>query len=58
MVYQFEDAAYNTKLGEVSEPFETRFGYHILKVTDKRKSPGDFEAAHILVRDNSIVGKN
>ncbi|WP_299837152.1 peptidylprolyl isomerase [uncultured Tenacibaculum sp.] len=57
MVYQFEDAAYNTKLGEVSEPFETRFGYHILKVTDKRKSPGDFEAAHILVRDNSIVGK-
>ncbi len=52
MVYQFEEAAYNTKIGTVSEPFKTRFGYHILKVTDKRKSKGEFEVAHILIRDN------
>ncbi|OSY89538.1 peptidylprolyl isomerase [Tenacibaculum holothuriorum] len=57
MVYPFEDAAYKTKKGEVSMPFKTRFGYHIVKVLDKRESKGDFEAAHILVRDKSIIGK-
>lgn len=57
MVYPFENAAYNTEVGNVSEPFKTRFGYHIVKVTDKRKSKGAFEVAHILTRDNSIIGK-
>lgn len=57
MVYPFEDNAYKTKIGKVSKPFTTRFGYHIVKVTDKRKSKGDFEVAHILAVDKSIVGK-
>ena len=38
MVYPFENAAYKTKLGQISKPFRTRFGYHIIKVVEDRKS--------------------
>ena len=36
MVYPFENAAYDTEVGEVSQPIRTDYGYHILKVHDKR----------------------
>ncbi len=49
MVYPFESAAFNTQVGELSQPFRTRFGYHIVKIFDKRKSNGEVEVAHILV---------
>ena len=52
MVYPFENAAYTTAIGEVSKPFKTSFGYHILKVNDKRKSLGEVEVAHIMIRHN------
>jgi peptidyl-prolyl cis-trans isomerase SurA len=47
-VYQFENVAYNTKVGKVSTPFRTQFGYHILKLTDKRANRGQVSVAQIL----------
>lgn len=49
MVFPFEEAAYTTEVGGVSEPFKTRFGYHILKVDSLRTSKGEVEVAHILL---------
>ncbi len=48
LVYNFETEMYNTKVGEFSKPFRTRFGYHILKVNDKRPAKGKFKVAHIM----------
>jgi len=50
MVYPFETAAYNTKTGEVSQPFRTRFGYHIVTVFNKRKAREELTVAHILIK--------
>lgn len=52
MVYPFETAAYNTNIGEVSMPFRTRFGYHIVNVFDKRASRGEVTVAHIMISNS------
>lgn len=49
MVYPFENAAYNTEVGKVSEIVRTKYGYHILHVNDKRKAKGEVQVAHIMV---------
>lgn len=49
MVYPFETAAYNTPVGEVSEPVRTKYGYHLVKVEDKRPARGTISVAHIMV---------
>ena len=50
LVYPFESVAYNTNIGEVSKVFRTQFGYHILKVTDKRKNRGEMKVRRLLLR--------
>jgi peptidyl-prolyl cis-trans isomerase C len=45
MVPQFEEAAFKLKRGEVSEPFETQFGWHLVRVDERRRRPAPaFEA--------------
>jgi len=58
MVYQFEDAAYKTKVNEISQPIRTRFGYHILKVFDRRPASGEVEVSHILLGGTDDKAKN
>lgn len=50
MVYPFENAAFNNKVGEVSMPFRTQFGYHIVKTDAVRKGRGKIKVAHIMIR--------
>ncbi len=49
MVYPFEKAAYQTKIGEISQPFRTQFGYHIVKVNAREKVLGEVTVSHIMV---------
>ncbi|MDR0801284.1 peptidylprolyl isomerase [Fluviicola sp.] len=49
MVYPFEEAAYNTPVGKISNPVRTKFGYHIIKVIDTRPARGTIKVAHIMV---------
>lgn len=57
MIYEFENVAYKTELGKVSQPFKTKFGYHILKVTDKRESLGEISVAHIMIYKSNSNAK-
>ena len=49
MIYPFESVVYNSEIGEISNPVRTRYGYHIVKVTDKRKARGKVKVAHIMI---------
>tara|TARA_R110002096_G_scaffold21043_7_gene68768 strand:+ start:124664 stop:126631 length:1968 start_codon:yes stop_codon:yes gene_type:complete len=52
MVYPFESAAYNLEIGEISDPIQTRFGFHLVMKTDERPARGTIEASHILLISN------
>lgn len=50
MVAPFELAAYATKVGGISEPVRSQYGYHVIKVHGDRPARGSVQVAHILVR--------
>ncbi len=49
MVYPFENAAYKNDTGIVTMPVRTKYGYHILRINDKREAQGKVKVAHIMV---------
>ncbi|MFD2721946.1 peptidylprolyl isomerase [Hymenobacter monticola] len=57
MVYPFESVAYKTPVGQVSQPVRTRFGYHLIKVNDKRAAQGEIKVAHLMIRMNANAPK-
>lgn len=54
MVYPFENAAFTTAKNEVSMPFRTKFGFHILQVHEIRKARGEVEVAHIMIKKEDL----
>ena len=52
MVYPFETEAYNTEVGKVSNIVRSQFGYHIIKVKDRRKRLPKIIVSHIMISEN------
>lgn len=50
MVYAFENGAYNTNVGEMSQPVRTDYGYHLIMVRDKKEAMGRVQVAHIFLK--------
>ena len=57
MVYVFESAAYSTKVGSISQAVKTQYGYHLIKINDKRKAVGQRKVAHIMFKTGKSASK-
>ena len=55
MVRPFDEAAFDLKIGQVAGPIRSRFGYHIIKLTDV-KQPPSFAEAKDKIRETYLNG--
>jgi peptidyl-prolyl cis-trans isomerase SurA len=54
---EFEEMAYGTPVGTVNPtPLKTKYGYHIIKVTERKKRTPKIQASHILIKNESAAG--
>lgn len=57
MVKPFEDAVYALEVGEISEPVQTDFGWHVIFVEDRRENEtdiGEFDEVKDYLRDQLL----
>lgn len=57
MVPAFEDAADQLMEGEISQPVQTRYGYHLIQVEDRRQRDVSGEAQRSRIRDTLFQRK-
>jgi len=58
MVKEFEDAAFSLKAGEVSQPVKSQFGYHIIKVDERRPaSVSPLSDVSDIIREKLVEGQ-
>ena len=55
MIYPFETMAYNTPVGQISQPVRTQFGYHLVYVQDKIPAIAKLYVSQIFISDTNAL---